>query len=403
MGVFMATGTVAARERLGEADKDLSAFCEDLFSSFPRSDQRQWGEVYIRGLLSVPGRKSIRRISEQVAGRRADQNLQQFVNQSPWQWNDVRRALAHRASPLRPKAWLVHEAIFPKHGHASVGVDRQYVPSLGRTLNCQLGLAVSVVSDAERCMLNWRLVLPSSWDLDRERRTRARVPDDVRHMPHWRYVLDSVDEMTNGWGLRPAPIVWNAIGQETRPLLPALTARRLPYLVQVSPDAPVTLAGPGSGPVLTAGELAAIGASRRHLMVRGRDRAPGASVQYSLLSFCDLCPPDERVHVTRSCHHGGTRRVLAQWSRRGDGGHLTGVWLTNLVTARLPQLVDLVELRPRAQHEDMTALRENFGLQDFEGRSFVGWHHHVTLVSAAHGYRMLRRARHMPAGRTSSR
>jgi SRSO17 transposase len=69
------------------------------------------------------------------------------------------------------------------------------------------------------------------------------------------------------------------------------------------------------------------------------------------------------------------------------------VWLTNLVQARLSPLVDLVELSSRACQEDLATLRDNFGLQDFEGRSYVGWHHHMTLVSAAHTYRMLQRTR----------
>jgi hypothetical protein len=388
--------TDQARLRLPQSD-ELSVFCEDLFASLPRSDQRRWAEVYLRGLLSVPGRKSTRRISDQVVGWRAEQSLQQFVNQSPWQWNSVRRMLAHHASVIRPRAWLVHEAIFPKNGHNSVGVAKQYAPSIGRTLNCQLGLAVSLASDVDRYMVNWRLVLPQCWDRDRERRTRARVPDEVRHHPHWRYVAEAVDEMTLGWGLRPAPVVWNAVSQETGPLLRDLTTRRLPYIVQVSADTPVLAAQAASDTtrMLTAGELAEISASRRHLMVGVRDRLrdTGSSTPFSLLSVCDLCPLELRVHITSACPHGGTRRVLARWSWRGSSVRLDGVWLTNLAKARLSQLVDLVELSPRACQEDMATLRNDFGLQDFEGRSYAGWHHHVTLVSAAHTYRMLQRTR----------
>lgn len=143
--------------------------------------------------------------------------------------------------------------------------------------------------------------------------------------------------------------------------------------------------------MLTAGDLARVSADRRHLMLGVRDRSRGTGTQFSLVSICDLCPPEARVHVTSACGHGGTRRVLAQWSRQGAASRLTGVWLTNLANAHLSQLVDLVELSPRAYQEDMSALREDFGLQDFEGRSYAGWHHHVTLVSAAHAYRALRR------------
>ncbi|HET9142302.1 MAG TPA: hypothetical protein VFO68_23245, partial [Actinophytocola sp.] len=150
----------------------------------------------------------------------------------------------------------------------------------------------------------------------------------------------------------------------------------------------------GALTVATAGELAELSASRRQVMLRVHDRAgSGAGVDYSLLSLCDTCPSDGRVHLTSTCAHGGTRRVVGQWSRDSAAGRLTGVWLTNLTNVRLAQIVDLVELSRRSGQEDMAALRDNFGLQDFEGRSYAGWHHHVTLVSAAHAYRTLRAQR----------
>src|SRR4051812_38071252 len=84
---------------------ELSEFCQEHLSSLARSDQRRWGEVYIRGLVSVPGRKSIKRISDYVVGWRADQCLQQFINQSTWRWEPVRRTLAQTVtSMVRPRA-----------------------------------------------------------------------------------------------------------------------------------------------------------------------------------------------------------------------------------------------------------------------------------------------------------
>jgi SRSO17 transposase len=392
----MIASTITAQSQLVDAD-ELSIFCEEIFASFSRADQRRWGEVYLRGLLSGPGRKSIRRISDQVVGGQGGQSLQQFVNQSPWRWDAVRSTLAHLASVIRPQAWLVQEVIFPKNGHNSVGVARQYAPSAGRTLNCQLGLAVVLANGVDRCVANWRLVLPRSWDDDLERRSRARIPVEVRHRPHWQYVFDAVDEMAIDWRLRPAPIVCNAVGQEATPLLRGLAARRLPYLVRVSGHTPVLPSRSSSGAwqVSTAAELADLSVSRRHVTLRVHKRSRRASVgsEYSLLSICDICAQSQCVNISTACAHRATRRVLAQWSWHPRGNRLTGVWLTNLTTAHLAQLVDLVELSPQLRREDMASLRDDFGLHDFEGRSYAGWHHHVTLVSVAHAYRMLRRRR----------
>jgi hypothetical protein len=335
----------------------------------------------------------MRRIADQVVGRRVEQSLQQFVNQSPWRWDGVRRALAHRASAIRPRAWLVQEAIFPKNGGSSVGVAKQFAASAGRTLNCQLGLVVYLANGQHRCAVNWRLMIPKIWDGDDERRKRTRLPDDERHQPRWRHVLEAVVEMTAGWGLRPAPIVWDSVGEDPRALLRALTERRLSYIVRISPHAPVVAVKDDSGEtrMLTAQELAALSVSRRQLLLRVPDRADGASigVQYSTLSICDTCPPRERVHVTSACQHVGTRRILAEWSWAPGGARLRSVWVTDLASFRLPQLVSVVELSLRAGQEGLDSLRDDFGLLDFEGRSFAGWHHHVTLVSVAHAYRTL--------------
>jgi len=81
----------------------LTAFTEDLFASIPRKDQRRWGHSYLRGLLLDGKRKSIQPMAARLARGDPDtdayaleQALQQFVNQSPWDWTAVRRRLAER-------------------------------------------------------------------------------------------------------------------------------------------------------------------------------------------------------------------------------------------------------------------------------------------------------------------
>ncbi len=162
----------------------------------------------MRGLAEVSGRKSVRRISEYVLGRRADQSLQQFVNQSSWAWEPVRQQLAEDAAAiLSPSAWVVEEAVMPKNGNSSVGVERQYSQAAGRVLNCQIGLALMVSGQAGAVPVNWRLLLPRSWDSDEIRRSRSRVPDHERHRSRWHFLFDMLDEITLGWGMKPLPVV----------------------------------------------------------------------------------------------------------------------------------------------------------------------------------------------------
>jgi SRSO17 transposase len=97
----------------------LVEFAGEVFASMRRKDQRAWGEVYLRGLMLDGKRKSI----EPMAARLADgdeQCLQQFVNQSPWEWAPVRRALAERMSgEIAAEAWVVDDTGFPKFGKHS--------------------------------------------------------------------------------------------------------------------------------------------------------------------------------------------------------------------------------------------------------------------------------------------
>ncbi|ROP35200.1 IS701 family transposase [Saccharothrix texasensis] len=369
---------------------DLSDFCNELFASLGRSDQRRWAEVYVRGLLTVPGRKSIRRISEQVVGRDADQSLQQFVNQSPWDWNQVRRSLAEQvAQAMRPRAWVVREVVFPKNGGSSVGVARQYAPVAGRMLNCQRAIGVFLAGDHGSTPVNWRLVLPKAWDDDAERRVRSRLPEQERSKPTWQYLLDLFDETIGDWGMPAAPVVVDLSSDPGAfPLLGGLEERRLPYLAQVSaamPALPVNIVGSAGGG-RTIGELVAAAAKRGRTKLSWRDEKTGELVGSD---FVVTAMPGHTGPVAGPHGRGlpRVRHVLAEW----PVGHARprSVWLTNLGATGVREMVGL--LRARAQVEvDVNRLTEEVGLRHFEGRSFQGWHHHVTLVSAAHGFHVMR-------------
>jgi SRSO17 transposase len=373
----------AARRETAYPAVDLSVFCQDLFSSFTRSDQRRWGEVYVEGLATVPGRKSIRRIAEDIAGWRADQCLQQFVNQSPWNWEPVRSRLAHHlTAELRPKAWVVEEVVFPKNGNASVGVAKQYAYSAGAMMNCQLGMAVCLAGEQIGGPVNWRLLLPSAWTQDRTRRTRAHLPEYESHKTRWGHVLDALDEMTVDWKLPPPPVVIDAHdAAPVEPLLAGLEERGLRYLVRVPSGTPV--AGRTAGGPHTVTEVAAESMRRggRTLAV-ALGGSPGRS-QFMAVGLSGMARPNE---LGPGHSYIGTRRLVAEWSARRYVAK--AVWLTNLNISRLPDVVDLIRLSDRTRDE-LERMGDDCGLRHFEGRSYQGWQHHVTLASVAYAYRLL--------------
>ncbi|MFE6285198.1 IS701 family transposase [Streptomyces sp. NPDC057877] len=377
------------------APVDFSAYCQDLFGTLARSDQRRWGEVYVRGLLDVPGRKTPARISEQVLGRRAVQQIQQFVNQSPWPCGPVRRRLAGQLDRrLGTEAWCVDEVVFTKNGDRSVGVARQYAPSLERTVNCQLALATSLVGRHGGVPVSWRLLLPQRWDRDEELRRQAHLPDGERTRPRWRYILEAVDEMLEEWLLEPLPVLvdWRGEG-DVAPLLRGLEARGLAYLVEVAPTVGVTLPRPCAGSPYGSGtlvELAVHAAQhRKRLPIAWQDRATSRMRQSQVLSMPALL-------LTEAPHGGGAGARSAETQPAQRPRHLVtdwpygrpaprAYWLTNLPGRRLPDIMPLAQLRALSG-QSLARLQRDFGLADFEGRSFRGWHHHVTLASVALGY-----------------
>jgi SRSO17 transposase len=390
----------------------LVSFAEDLFTSIPRKDQRRWGQSYLRGLLLDGRRKSIQPMAARLAkgdpqadAEAVEQALQQFVNQSPWDPVPVRRRLAQRmTTAIGPAAWVIDDTGFPKFGRHSVGVAPQYCGALGKVANCQVGVSVHAATDQASCPINWRLFLPEEWDHDVERRRKAHVPADQRHRPKWQLALEMLEQLV-AWGLVPPVVLADAAYGEVGEFRLGLEQRELAYVVQVpgtlsaypqdmAPEA-VPFAGRGRRPVaryrqprwslrqlvLAAGEPAARTVAWRE----------GADGERLVSRFVALRVRPAGVRLRRAARGGQlpVRWLLAEWP--DSEPEPVKYWLANLPeTTPWQQLVGLAKLRWRVEH-DYRELKDALGLDHFEGRSWQGWHHHVTLVSVAHAFVTLER------------
>ena len=120
----------------------LQEFLTTMLAGVVCAERRHHGSLYVQGLLLDGERKSIEPLAGRVPGGNV-QALQQFVGQSPWAWEPVRRLLAQRMEKELPPAaaWIIDDTGFPKQGRHSVGVARQYSGSLGKVGNCQVAVA----------------------------------------------------------------------------------------------------------------------------------------------------------------------------------------------------------------------------------------------------------------------
>jgi len=381
---------------LASARAALVEFAEEMYGSLARCDQRVKGEQYVRGLLLEGRRKSI----QPMAARLPDgdeQGLQQFITDSPWDDVPVRRRLARRmTAEIEPEGWVIDDTALPKDGRFSPGVAHQYCGALGKTANCQVVVSVNAVTDRASCPLDWRLFVPEAWDADAERRTRAKIPEDVRHRPKWQLALDVLDELL-AWGLDRRVVQADGGYGDTTAFRLGLEERELEYVVQVKgttsaqPAAavPVTPAYQGRGrprkarypdkPRSLRDLLLAAGRDTTRLLTwREGDRGPLTGRFIAL-----------RVRPANDAQRGEhgvlpERWLLAEWPE--GTAEPVKYWLSNLpADTPIERLVELAKLRWRVEH-DYRELKQCLGLDHYEGRTYRGLHHHLTCVTVAHAF-----------------
>ncbi|MCZ0209447.1 transposase [Streptomyces sp. UMAF16] len=353
---------------------ELRQFTQEMFAGLPRVDQRRWGRTYIEGLLTVSGRKSIRRLAEAMDMPEAAHGLHQFINASPWDWTPVRRALLHWAEErIRARAWVIAPAALPRRGEHCAGVHHRFVPALGRTVNCQVGIGVFLAGGRATVPVDWRLLLPGRWAQDAQLRERARIPADLPAGTVVGHALELVDSLTAESGSARLPLVADLTGEQgTGWLLRALKARRHDFLVAV-PDSLPTRTRPG--PVLGARDVLRLEGTRTIPLGGGPARILTRPVG---LPGADADLPACRLFTVSDPTAPGPGRL----------------WITNMVREspeRLCRLAGKADVTPTVD-----ALTGEFGMTAFEGRSYPGWHHHMTLVSAAFAFDCLRKAADEP-------
>lgn len=366
----------------GGRPEGLTAYGERVFGYLSRSDQRRWAAAYLRGLLSTSGRKTVRRMAQNLdLSDTAPQALQQFITSSPWDWGPARVELARIALELIPGAvWTAKPVLLRKRGSHSVGLRPGVLPGTGRRVNCQVGIGLFLSGPGAAVPVAWRLLLDDTWCGDPERRRRARIPDEVRPRPAWALVLEMAEEFTAAGVAESVPLV---LGRDFAPyahqVAARLTRRGRDFVVEVPPGQPLAETAPHrSRPALRpapAGDAESLVAARRRRTVTalpGRAETVSAAVR--------LLPSGRPAPAVHQAH-----RLVAEVSTAPGRPSWYGV--TSLRGE--PVSVRALARRTAVTEAAVRDIHNELGLLDFEGRSFPGWHHHMTLASAAYLYRRL--------------
>lgn len=363
-------------------------YISPLVAGLGRSERRQAGMRYVEGLLLPGQRKSVGPMAERL-GVDAQQ-LQQFVTDSPWDEQQIWRRIAQEVIPsLEPlEAWVVDETGWLKQGKHSVGVSAQYCGAVGKKANCQVSVEVAVSNGRMVAPVAGRLYLPQSWAQDDARRTKAGVPSEVEFQTKLEIALDLIRQ-TVDYGVSHAPVLADSAYGDSTDFRQAL--RALGFFVQVSDvghkawSEPVVVERktkryhvvPSTPPARTLSEIAA-----------GFKAADWKNCQWKAA--------DGRTRRTRLAWH----RVYLRHSMRKAEGRPEEAWLVvdwpagdtkpyHYYLAHFhgqPTKARCLRLsRSRCQIEQyFQRVKDDLGLDHYEGRSWRGFHHHLALSALAY-------------------
>jgi SRSO17 transposase len=385
---------------------ELEAWSEPFLEALGHPARRHWAPYYLRGLLLPGERKSVQPMSARL-GLPAHDQLHNFVASPAWDGAPLEAALAAKADAMLGGAdavLVVDDTALPKKGSASVGVAHQYAGALGKNANCQTLVSLTLARGEVPLPVVLRLFLPREWVADPARLERAGVPEAHRApRAKGEVALAEIDRLL-ALGLRVGCVLAEAGYGNSALFRQALSARGLHWAVgiprvQKAYGTEVALLWPRArtgrprrSPVPSEkpapAETLLADAPWRPIAWRRGTKAPLAA------EFAALRVRVADGEAIRTGVHLPGEEVWLVGERRRASGE-TKYHLSNLpADTPFDRLVGLIKARWVCEqaHQQM---KEELGLDHFEGRSWHGLHHHALMVTIAMAFlQHLRLAEH---------
>src|SRR5215208_669103 len=379
--------------------QDLEAWLAPFLARMGRKTRRTWAPLYLRGLLGPGERKSLQPMALRLGLSGHDQ-LQHFIASPAWDDGPLWTELAHEADRLvgGPGASLViDDTALPKKGTLSVGVARQYCGQLGKKANCQALVSLTLARAEVPVCVGLRLFLPRAWAEDVARRTRAGVPETILSRPKWQIALDELDRIVAA-GASFGCVLADAEYGKAAEFRHGLSKRDLTFAVGILPNQKVYPADVAIAPA----PVRATGRPPKHPV-------PSVKSKSAEALFAALPEAAWQTISWRRGTKGDLRAAFAALRVRvADGAVMSGAqhlpgeeaWLVcerrvsgerKYYLANHNEDVPLESLAATLKarwvceqaHQQM---KEELGLDHFEGRSWQGLHHHVLMTMIAFAF-----------------
>ncbi len=356
--------------------RELNVLSARIASRFSRSDLRRRAQTYLIGLLGSARRKNSWQLAESVSEENP-YSIQHLLGRANWSAEELRddltRYVAENLGGGRA-VLIVDETGFLKKGDKSVGVQRQYSGTAGRTENCQVGVFLCYASENGAAFLDRALYLPRDWANDEDRRAEASVPEEVSFATKptlARMMLERALEA----GVRAAWVTGDSVYGGDRRLRMFLEANEQSFVLAIKRSEPLwayTDRGPAQ---VRADKLAEIAADEDwHRLSAGEGSKGPRLYDWALLPLFRLQITEEE----RRFEH-----LLLVRRNINDPEDLAYFVVFAARETPLDEMVEAAGARWWIEACFKTAKGE-VGLGHYEVRSWHGWHRHITLALLAH-------------------
>jgi SRSO17 transposase len=362
--------------------------------------KRESFAIYAFGMLGESARKSVEPIAalacaDPELAKKMHDKLLHFVGRSEWSDELVRLEAARYVCEVLAEqepvtTWVIDDTGFLKKGTHSVGVQRQYTGSAGKITNCQIGVSLEIATATQHAPIDFELYLPESWASDPVRREQARIPDEVEFQTKIELALGMIKRAARA--KIPGDIILaDCAYGESCEFRQSVRNLDFDYGVGIRGGTKVCRirANGRLGTPMSAADLARTIPHRKRRKLRWREGTHGTL--WGRFSFCrvktthdDGVPIDEREE----------QWLIIEWSL--DDEQATKFHLTSLPRRMsYKQIIRIIKERWRTErmYED---LKGELGLDHFEGRSFQGWHHHVSVVICCYAFIVAEKSRAFP-------
>ena len=384
-------------KQLRQLKPELDTFLGRYLPLFGREENHPHAERFVQGLLGGHERRNTENIAEVVDGGVVS-TMQKFVAQGCWDTAVVLRELrSHVAETLGDEEGTlnVDETGFPKKGKKSVGVKRQYSGTLGRVDNCQVGVFANYYSTKGHTFIDRRIFLPEEWIEDHERREEAGVPENVVFCSKPKLGLEMIQTAVT----EQVPFRWvggDSVYGDSPTFVQGVRGLGKLYVLDVSSEAHVWLRQPKVGKPGPRG-----------------GRAKPKTKPISVAKAADQLSPSAFKRITVS--EGSQGPIVYEYAEMkvwfSEEGYPTAEPERLLVRRSLTQEAELkyhrsnasskVSLRRLAEQracrwtieEDIKAGKGQCGLDEYETRGWIGWHHHTALSMLALLFLVLQKLR----------